>query len=277
LKKFKLELVSSMSDLSEVKAMPETRRGSETPLLKIDAVSKAFGAHQVLHNVSLQMSAGEVIAVIGPSGSGKSTLLRCVNQLEPPTSGAVTVDGVQIVAGQSPGTAKMNHFRRTLGMVFQSFNLFPHLTVLENVSLAQCRVLGRSRQEANERSLSLLKRVGLADKAAQYPSRCSGGQQQRIAISRALALDPKIMLFDEPTSALDPEVGLEVLAVMRELAEDGMTMMVVTHEMRFAESVSDRVIVMGDGSILEEGPSKELMRDPKTERVRRFLSAVRDR
>ncbi|WP_043283865.1 amino acid ABC transporter ATP-binding protein [Paraburkholderia oxyphila] len=266
-----------MGNLSEVSTIPKTLAAASKPLLKIDAVSKAFGEHQVLLNVNLQMAAGEVVAVIGPSGSGKSTLLRCINQLEPPTSGSVTVDGVQIVAGQAPGKTKLNHFRRTLGMVFQSFNLFPHLTVLENVSLAQCRVLGRSRDEANERSLALLKRVGLADKAKQYPARCSGGQQQRIAISRALALDPKIMLFDEPTSALDPEVGLEVLAVMRELAEDGMTMMVVTHEMRFAESVSDRVIVMADGGILEEGPSKEVMQNPKTERVRRFLSAVRDR
>jgi polar amino acid transport system ATP-binding protein len=272
-----LELVSSMSNLSEVSAIPKTQAEPLMPLLKLDAVSKAYGDHQVLLNVDLQMAAGEVLAVIGPSGSGKSTLLRCVNQLEPPTSGAVTVDGVKIVAGQHPGKAALTHFRRTLGMVFQSFNLFPHLTVLENVSLAQCRVLGRSLAEANERSLALLKRVGLESKAAQYPSRCSGGQQQRIAISRALALDPKIMLFDEPTSALDPEVGLEVLAVMRELAEDGMTMLVVTHEMRFAESVSDRVIVMADGGILEEGPSKEVMQNPKTERVRRFLSAVRDR
>jgi len=182
-----------------------------------------------------------------------------------------------ITAGETPVPAKIRHFRRTLGMVFQSFNLFPHMTVLENVSLAQRRVLGRSVEEANERSLSLLKRVGLANKADQYPARCSGGQQQRIAISRALALDPKIMLFDEPTSALDPEVGLEVLAVMRELADDGMTMMVVTHEMRFAENVSDRVIVMADGGIIEEGTSSEVMRNPKTERVQRFLSAVRDR
>jgi len=246
-------------------------------LLKLDRVGKVYGQHRVLHDVSLEMNAGEVVAVIGPSGSGKSTLLRCINQLEPPTSGTVRVDGVEIVAGQTVGRAQLTHFRRTLGMVFQSFNLFPHLTVLENVSLAQKRVLGRTDEEANERSLSLLTRVGLANKASQYPARCSGGQQQRIAISRALALDPKIMLFDEPTSALDPEVGLEVLAVMRELADDGMTMMVVTHEMRFAESVSDRVIVMGDGVILEEGPSRDLMRNPKTERVERFLSAVRNR
>ncbi|ACC73964.1 amino acid ABC transporter ATP-binding protein [Paraburkholderia phymatum] len=266
-----------MSDLSEAVAMPNAVAHNKTQLLKLDAVGKVYGSHRVLHDVNLEMAAGEVLAIIGPSGSGKSTLLRCINQLEPPTAGSVTVDGVQIVAGTAPGKAKLTHFRRTLGMVFQSFNLFPHLTVLENVSLAQRRVLGRSAEEANERSLALLTRVGLASKASQYPARCSGGQQQRIAISRALALDPKIMLFDEPTSALDPEVGLEVLAVMRELADDGMTMMVVTHEMRFAENVSDRVVVMADGGILEEGPSGEVMRNPRTERVQRFLSAVRDR
>ncbi|MCO4878270.1 amino acid ABC transporter ATP-binding protein [Paraburkholderia caribensis] len=257
--------------------MPNAVASNKAQLLKLDAVGKVYGSHRVLHDVNLEMAAGEVLAIIGPSGSGKSTLLRCINQLEPPTAGSVTVDGIQIVAGTAPGNAKLTHFRRTLGMVFQSFNLFPHLTVLENVSLAQRRVLGRSTEEANERSLALLTRVGLASKASQYPARCSGGQQQRIAISRALALDPKIMLFDEPTSALDPEVGLEVLAVMRELADDGMTMMVVTHEMRFAENVSDRVVVMADGVILEEGPSGEVMRNPQTERVQRFLSAVRDR
>jgi polar amino acid transport system ATP-binding protein len=266
-----------MSDLSETVVL--TRKvGNMSPcLLGLVGVGKAFGTHKVLEGVSLQVSTGEVIAVIGPSGSGKSTLLRCINQLEPPSEGAVTVDGVTITAGEAPVPGKVRHFRRALGMVFQSFNLFPHMTVLENVSLAQRRVLGRSAEEANERSLALLTRVGLANKADQYPARCSGGQQQRIAISRALALDPKIMLFDEPTSALDPEVGLEVLAVMRELADDGMTMMVVTHEMRFAENVSDRVIVMADGRIIEEGTSSEIMRNPKTDRVQRFLSAVRDR
>jgi polar amino acid transport system ATP-binding protein len=162
-------------------------------------------------------------------------------------------------------------------MVFQSFNLFPHLTVLRNVSLAQERVMGRSRKQADEVSRQLLSRVGLADKADQYPNRCSGGQQQRIAIARALALEPQLMLFDEPTSALDPELGLEVLAVMRELAENGMTMIVVTHEMHFAESVSDRVIVMAEGRIVEEGPSAEVMRNPTTERAKRFLHAVIDR
>ncbi len=167
--------------------------------------------------------------------------------------------------------------RRSVGMVFQSFNLFPHLTVLRNVSLAQERVMGRTRKQADELSLQLLSRVGLADKADQYPNRCSGGQQQRIAIARALALEPQLMLFDEPTSALDPELGLEVLAVMRELAENGMTMIVVTHEMHFAESVSDRVIVMAEGRIVEEGTSAQVMRNPATERAKRFLHAVVDR
>ncbi|MFP4894020.1 amino acid ABC transporter ATP-binding protein [Paraburkholderia sp. EG304] len=266
-----------MSDLSEPTTARRASTSTKSHLVTLDHVGKAYGDHRVLHDISLEIAAGEVVAIIGPSGSGKSTLLRCINQLEPPTSGSVTVDGVQIVAGTPPGAAKLAHFRRSLGMVFQSFNLFPHMTVLENVSLAQRRVLGRSSEEANARSIELLTRVRLADKAGQYPARCSGGQQQRIAIARALALDPKIMLFDEPTSALDPEVGLEVLAVMRELADDGMTMMVVTHEMRFAESVSDRVIVMADGVVLEEGLSADVMANPKTERVQRFLSAVRDR
>jgi polar amino acid transport system ATP-binding protein len=266
-----------MNDLSLAAATKLAPNGTDSPLLTIERVGKVFGDHRVLHDVNMQMKAGEVVAIIGPSGSGKSTLLRCINQLEPPTSGVVTVDGVSISANGVPGSAELTHFRRRLGMVFQSFNLFPHLTVLENVSLAQRRVLGRTADEANERSMSLLTRVGLSSKADQYPARCSGGQQQRIAISRALALDPKIMLFDEPTSALDPEVGLEVLAVMRELAVEGMTMIVVTHEMHFAEEVSDRVLVMADGVILEEGPSKDVMRNPRTERVQRFLSAVRDR
>jgi polar amino acid transport system ATP-binding protein len=267
-----------MTDLSVIGMnAPRQTKTSAAPFMRLEGVKKSFGAHQVLNGVDLQLAAGEVLAIIGPSGSGKSTLLRCINQLEPPTEGAVTVDGVTIAAGKKPAKSDLAHFSRSLGMVFQSFNLFPHLSVLQNVSLAQQRVLGRSKKDADARSMQLLERVGLANKASQYPARCSGGQQQRIAISRALALDPKIMLFDEPTSALDPEVGLEVLAVMRELADDGMTMIVVTHEMRFAENVSDRVIVMADGVILEEGPSAELMNHPRHERVQKFLSAVRDR
>jgi polar amino acid transport system ATP-binding protein len=217
------------------------------------------------------------VAIIGPSGSGKSTLLRCINQLEPPTSGRVALGDVVIEAGREPSRRDLMRLLRSVGMVFQSFNLFPHLTVMRNVSLAQERVMGRTRKQADELSLQLLSRVGLADKADQYPNRCSGGQQQRIAIARALALEPQLMLFDEPTSALDPELGLEVLAVMRGLAENGMTMIVVTHEMHFAESVSDRVIVMAEGRIVEEGTSAQVMRNPATERAKRFLHAVVDR
>jgi polar amino acid transport system ATP-binding protein len=223
------------------------------------------------------MGVGEVLAIIGPSGSGKSTLLRCLNQLEPHSEGVIDICGSRIAADAPLSRRDLNELRRRAGMVFQSFNLFPHMSVLRNVSLPQERVLGRKRAEADERSRALLDRVGLGAKADQYPARCSGGQQQRIAIARALALDPKIMLFDEPTSALDPEIGLEVLAVMQELAEGGMTMIVVTHEMHFAETVSDRVLLMAEGKILEEGPSVEVMRNPKTPRAQRFLQAVMNR
>ena len=246
-------------------------------LVRLDAIRKSYGHHVVLDDVNLKLCAGEVMAIIGPSGSGKSTLLRCVNLLEKATSGRVTLAGVVIEAGQPVPRKELMQLRRAVGMVFQSFNLFPHLTVLRNICLAQERTMGRSRQEAEAVAMQLLKRVGLSDKATQYPSRCSGGQQQRIAIARALALDPQVMLFDEPTSALDPELGLEVLAVMRELAEGGMTMMVVTHEMHFAEHVSNRVLVMADGRIVEEGPSASVMRDPQSTRAQRFLSAVKDR
>ncbi|HEY1943027.1 MAG TPA: amino acid ABC transporter ATP-binding protein [Roseiarcus sp.] len=257
---------------------PKTIEESDSePLLRLDGVCKHFGSFEALSGVNLTVKAGEVAAIIGPSGSGKSTLLRCINMLEPPTSGRVALGGVVVEAGQEPSRQVLMQLRRSVGMVFQSFNLFPHLTVLRNVSLAQERVMGRSRKQADDVSMQLLSRVGLADKASQYPNRCSGGQQQRIAIARALALEPQLMLFDEPTSALDPELGLEVLAVMRELAENGMTMIVVTHEMHFAESVSDRVIIMADGRIIEEGTSKQVMRNPTTERARRFLNAVVDR
>jgi polar amino acid transport system ATP-binding protein len=245
--------------------------------IRLDSVVKRFGDHTVIDNVSLSVSEGEVVAIIGPSGAGKSTLLRCVNLLEKPESGRITVGETQVDAGTEISGRDLAKLRRNAGMVFQSFNLFPHLTVLRNVSIAQERVLGRSRKEADERSMKLLDRVGLADKAEQYPSRCSGGQQQRIAIARALALEPRVMLFDEPTSALDPELGLEVLAVMRELASEGMTMVVVTHEMQFAKDVSDHLIVMADGAILEQGPPAEIFRAPAQERTRRFLRAVLER
>ncbi|MDP2737252.1 MAG: amino acid ABC transporter ATP-binding protein [Pseudorhodobacter sp.] len=246
-------------------------------MVSVKGLGKSFGTHRVLDDVNFSMRVGEVIAVIGPSGSGKSTLLRCLNQLEQHNEGSIEICGIKMEAGTGLGRKSMNDLRRSAGMVFQSFNLFPHMSVLRNISLPQQRVLGRSRSEADERSRALLDRVGLASKADQYPARCSGGQQQRIAIARALALDPKIMLFDEPTSALDPEIGLEVLAVMQELAEGGMSMIVVTHEMQFAETVSDRVILMADGKVLEEGPSTEVMRRPKTPRAQQFLHAVMNR
>ena len=246
-------------------------------LIRLKSLSKRYGSHTVLDGIDLDVRSGEVLAIIGPSGSGKSTLLRCINYLEPPDGGTITIGSMTIDAARPVARAELSGLRRRVGMVFQSFNLFPHMSVLRNVSLAQERVLGRSRAEADERSMQLLKRVGLADKAAQFPVRCSGGQQQRIAIARSLALDPEIMLFDEPTSALDPELGLEVLAVMRELAETGMTMIVVTHEMGFAENVSDTVMIMADGHIVEKGPSKEVMRNPQQERTKRFLRAVHDR
>ncbi|MGH1525539.1 amino acid ABC transporter ATP-binding protein [Leifsonia sp. L25] len=245
--------------------------------IALRSVVKRYGEHTVIDDVSLSVREGEVVAIIGPSGAGKSTLLRCINLLEVPDSGCVTVEGTQIDAGSEIKRKQLQALRRDVGMVFQSFNLFPHMTVLRNVSLAQERVLGRSRAEADARSMALLDRVGLVDKASQFPGRCSGGQQQRIAIARALALDPHVMLFDEPTSALDPEVGLEVLAVMRELAKSGMTMVVVTHEMQFARDVSDRVVVMAQGAILEEGEPEQVFTAPGTERTRQFLRAVLER
>ena len=247
------------------------------PAIELRSVVKAFGDHTVINNVSLTVAEGEVTAIIGPSGAGKSTLLRCINLLERPDSGRVTVSGTTIETSTTITAKDLNALRRDAGMVFQSFNLFPHLTVLRNVTLPQERVLRRSKADAEKRARELLDRVGLADKADQYPGRCSGGQQQRIAIARALALDPKVMLFDEPTSSLDPELGLEVLLVMRELADDGMTMVVVTHEMQFARDVSDHLIVMADGAILEEGTPEGIFSAPSHDRTRQFLRAVLER
>lgn len=252
-------------------------RKQGTTAICLESVVKRFGDLTVVDNVSLSVSEGEVVAIIGPSGAGKSTLLRCINLLEKPDSGRITVEGNQVDAGAVIGARDLASLRRNVGMVFQSFNLFPHLTVLRNISLPQERVLHRGRKEADERSRQLLERVGLTDKAQEYPSRCSGGQQQRIAIARALALDPRVMLFDEPTSALDPELGLEVLAVMRELADEGMTMVVVTHEMQFAKDVSDHLVVMADGAILEAGSPADVFRSPANERTRKFLRAVLER
>lgn len=247
------------------------------PAIQVVDVEKRFGDQVVLKKVSMEVQEGQVAALIGPSGAGKSTLLRCINLLERPTSGLIKVEGVTIDAEREITGKELSDLRSRVGMVFQSFNLFPHMTILRNVALPQQRVLGRGKEEAEERAHELLKRVGLADKASQYPARCSGGQQQRAAIARALALDPKVMLFDEPTSALDPEVGLEVLKVMRELADGGMTMAIVTHEMQFARDVSDQLFVMGDGGIIESGDPAEIFTYPENERTRQFLRAVLER
>jgi polar amino acid transport system ATP-binding protein len=257
--------------------MTEAPRDQGQPILRIENLRKQFGDHAAVDDVSLDVRAGEVVAIIGPSGSGKSTLLRCINLLESPSSGRITMDGVPTEVDGAVGQRELMALRRKVGMVFQSFNLFPHLTVLRNISLPQERVLGRSRAEADKRSMALLEQVGLAGKASAHPPRCSGGQQQRVAIARALALDPKVMLFDEPTSALDPELGLEVLSVMRQLADEGMTMIVVTHEIHFAADVADRLIVMADGKIIEQGDPKTVIADPQVPRTRTFLSAIRDR
>lgn len=248
--------------------------GLKPPKVELHEIRKSYGEHTVLEGVSLTVLEGEVVSIIGPSGAGKSTFLRCVNLLEKPESGLITVGGHRVEAAQRTTDRQLEALRRTAGMVFQSFNLFPHLSALENVSLAQRRVLGRSRGESDERSRELIARVGLADKYDAHPSQLSGGQQQRIAIARALAMDPEVMLFDEPTSALDPEVGLEVLAVMQELAESGMTMMVVTHEIEFARNVGDRLVIMADGGIIEEGEPNAVLSDPVHPRAQRFLSAV---
>jgi polar amino acid transport system ATP-binding protein len=250
-------------------------------MVRLEGVSKTLGGHQAVRDVSLTLEAGKVMSIIGPSGAGKSTLLRCINFLAPPDAGEVLIDGAPACLGYRPGATpsarQLARLRRRVGMVFQSFELFPHLTVLRNITLAQERVLGRSSADAERRARELLERVDLADKADAYPAKCSGGQQQRVAIARALALDPHLMLFDEPTSALDPELGAEVLAVMRTLAEEGMTMMVVTHEMHFAEQVSDAVIVMHQGEVIEQGPPDLVFGSPTHERTRRFLRAVLDR
>ncbi|MFJ4029925.1 amino acid ABC transporter ATP-binding protein [Paenarthrobacter sp. NPDC089989] len=230
-----------------------------------------FHGHKAVNNVDLKLSAGEVVALIGPSGSGKSTLLRTFNHLQEPSSGEILIDGRPTTNSSRNDLLAL---RRKVGMCFQSFNLFPHLTALENIELAQIHALGRSRKDSKERGMELLKRVGLEAKADYKPANCSGGQQQRIAIARALALDPEVMLFDEPTSALDPELGVEVLNVMRELAQSGMTMMVATHEMHFAEDVADRVVFMADGQILESGPPSALLRTPQHARTQKFLEAV---
>jgi len=238
-------------------------------MIVIENLHKAFGEVEVLKGVNLHIKPQEVVALIGPSGSGKSTLLRCMNYLEEPTSGKVTVAGTPL-----DGEANINKVREEVGMVFQRFNLFPHMTALENIMLAPLKVKKVSKAEAEKKARELLERVGLADKADNYPSQLSGGQQQRVAIARALAMEPKVMLFDEPTSALDPEMVGEVLDVMRSLAKDGMTMAIVTHEMGFAREVADRVLFIDGGGILEQGTPAQIFEHPQQERTQNFLSKV---
>jgi polar amino acid transport system ATP-binding protein len=240
------------------------------PVVRLRALRKSFGSHEVLAGIDLEVGRGEVVCVIGPSGSGKSTLLRCINLLETPTSGSVSVLGHEL----TDPDCDIDAVRTRIGMVFQQFNLFPHMSVLDNVSVAQRKVLRRSRGEADATSRTLLDRVGLAEKEAAYPGQLSGGQQQRVAIARSLAMDPEVMLFDEATSALDPELVGDVLSVMRGLAEAGMTMVVVTHEMGFASNVADRVVFMDAGSIVEQGPPERVIGAPAEERTRRFLQSV---
>jgi len=238
--------------------------------VKVRNLYKSFGSLSVLEGLDLDVEEGEVVCMIGPSGSGKSTFLRCLNRLEEATSGEIEINGQRI----SQKEIDINKVRENIGMVFQQFNLFPHLTVTENIMMAPIDLKKMTRAQAKKRALELLDRVGLRDKADAFPKQLSGGQQQRVAIARALAMNPAIMLFDEPTSALDPEMVGEVLQVMRELAEGGMTMIVVTHEMGFARDVADRVIFMSDGHIVEEGPPKEIILHPKEQRTKDFLSCV---
>jgi polar amino acid transport system ATP-binding protein len=239
-------------------------------LLSVEGLHKSYGDLDVLRGIDLEVKRGEVVCVIGPSGSGKTTLLRCINLLEQPDGGRILLEGKAITGDERD----VNYVRQRVGMVFQQFNLFPHKSALENVSLAQETVLDRSAEEARQKSEGLLERVGLGDKLNEYPDRLSGGQQQRVAIARALAMDPHVMLFDEVTSALDPELIKEVLDVMRELASEGMTMVVVTHEMGFARDVCNHVIFIDGGVIVEQGTPAEVLDNPREERTKRFLGLV---
>ena len=239
-------------------------------MIKVANLYKNFGKLEVLKNISAEIHKGDIVAIIGPSGSGKSTFLRCLNRLEEPTAGHIYVKGEDLMA---PGT-DINKVREKVGMVFQHFNLFPHKTVLENLTLSPMKLKGYSQEEANKKAMILLDKVGLREKADAYPNQLSGGQKQRIAIARALAMEPEVMLFDEPTSALDPEMIKEVLDVMRDLAKEGMTMVVGTHEMGFARTVGDRVIFLENGKIIEEAKSEDFFTHPKSERAKDFLSKV---
>ena len=240
-------------------------------MIKLTNIDKHFPNVQALNNVSIEIHEKEIVCLIGPSGSGKSTLLRCINGLEIPDKGKVFVNEREI---DYHNEKELQELRKTLGFVFQGFNLFPHKTVIDNITMAPIEILHQSTEEANVKAMSLLARIGLVEKAHEYPSKLSGGQKQRVAIARALAMNPKIMLFDEPTSALDPEMVKEVLMVMKELAKDGMTMVIVTHEIGFAREVSNKVIFMDEGSIIESGLPNEILGNPKNERTKAFLSKV---
>ena len=250
-------------------------------MLRLVAVHKRFGDLEVLRGIDLDVQRGEVVCVLGPSGSGKSTLLRCINLLEPPEEGEIFLEGHDICRGPGSGTGEqswdLDFVRQRVGIVFQQFNLFPHRTALQNVPMAQEKVLDRSSGDAKTKGTALLERVGLADKLDEYPERLSGGQQQRVAIARALAMDPHVMLFDEVTSALDPELVKAVLDTMRELASEGMTMLVVTHEMGFAKEVGDQIVFMDDGVIVEQGPPAAVLDNPQQERTKKFLGRVLER
>lgn len=243
---------------------------SDLTMIETVDLCKSFGEIEVLKGINMKVSKGEVVCIIGPSGSGKSTLLRCINLLEEPTSGEIYIEGVSVMEHKKD----INRLRQKVGMVFQQFNLFPHLKVIDNITLAPVKVRGMDKDAARAKAEELLARVGLKDRAEAYPSQLSGGQKQRVAIARALAMDPDVMLFDEPTSALDPEMVGEVLDVMKGLAKDGMTMVVVSHEMGFAREVSDRVLFMDGGIIAEEGTPAEIFHNPKNERTKAFLGKI---
>jgi len=246
---------------------------TQAPVVSIRDLNKSFGDNHVLRGIDLDVERGEVVCIIGPSGSGKSTLLRCINMLETPSAGTITVLGNDL----TDRDCDIDTARSKIGMVFQQFNLFPHMTALENICIAQRKVLKRSKADAEKIAKDLLARVGLNEKNNAYPGQLSGGQQQRVAIARALAMNPQVMLFDEATSALDPELIGEVLGVMKSLAEDGMTMLVVTHEMGFASNVASRVVFMDAGVIVEQGPAKQVITQPREERTRKFLTNVLER
>ena len=251
--------------------MDEAVATQAEPMIRLSGISKTFDKTiHAVRDMDLEVAEGEVLVIVGPSGSGKSTVLRCINLLEVPTTGTVTVDGYEL----TDTSTDIDHVRAEVGMVFQQFNLFPHLTVIQNITLAQRKVRGRSKSEATEMAMRQLTRVGIPEKADSYPRQLSGGQQQRVAIARALAMEPRVMLFDEPTSALDPEMVKEVLDVMLELASEGMTMVVVTHEMGFARAAADRLLFIDEGEVVEIGPPEEVFSNPSHERTRAFFDKI---